>query len=69
MPMTNGGMAAKLRRKGFGKIVMTTISRTKLLEYLDSVMDENLNLRRLTMYCSIDSKIINNKELKSYATN
>jgi hypothetical protein len=43
---------------------MTTISRTKLLEYLDSVMDEELNLGRLTQYCLTDSKIINNKELK-----
>lgn len=48
---------------------MTTISRTKLLEYLDSVMDEELNLSRLTQYCLTDSKIINNKELKSYASN
>ena len=40
---------------------MTTINRTKLLEYLDHVMDEDLNLLRLTQYCLVDRKLKDDK--------
>ena len=40
---------------------MTTINRTKLLEYLDLVMDEELNLLRLTKYCLFDTKLKDDK--------
>ena len=44
---------------------MTTINRTKLLEYLDSVMDEELNLSRLNQYCSSNTSQI---EVNTHAT-
>ena len=45
--------------------IMTTINRTKLLEYLDSVMDEELNLSRLNQYCSSNTSQI---EVNTHAT-
>ena len=36
---------------------MTTINRTKLLEYLDHVMDEELKLSRL-MHCCLSDSIL-----------
>ena len=36
---------------------MTTINRAKLLQYLDSVMDEELKLSRL-MHCCLSDSIL-----------
>jgi len=53
---------------------MTTINRTKLLEYLDEVIDEELDLASLTRFCLTDTGSVNSntphttQKRKYYAT-
>ena len=50
---------------------MTTINRTKLLEYLEEVIDEELDLASLTRFCLTDTGSVNSntkQKRKYYAT-